>query len=314
MDLLKKFIFTIIKMKKLGLLIGVILLTSCIGEKEEDIKVTLNYNHEKSKQKEYPEANYRTGARPVLAAKHKIDVRSFQEQYIYDSTLLDNEMKGTVSVPIEVELEVRYENYSFDVPKIYYESGLSDPFIVGFNSPPTRTVTIPVSVNPDHPSQVVEEEIVDNVTIDNETTIETFIYSWSDNFTYNQVATQEQQNTYKAFWDNASNYEWDNISIGIPNNLTTCTNSTLINDFLKNKDNASFEVYGLFCNGMYWSIGKCGWGLEISAHDKITRDCACKKSTDNSYTIRPLIGNKNWGGVGKSCSAQSQTLKVVLTR
>ena len=162
-------------MKKLGLLIGVILLTSCIGEKEEDIKVTLNYNHEKSKQKEYPEANYRTGARPVLAAKHKIDVRSFQEQYIYDSTLLDNEMKGTVSVPIEVELEVRYENYSFDVPKIYYESGLSDPFIVGFNSPPTRTVTIPVTVNPNHPSQMVEEEVVDNVTIDNETTIETFI-------------------------------------------------------------------------------------------------------------------------------------------
>ena len=302
----------IIRMKKLGLLIGVILLTSCLGEKEEDIKVTLNYKH--AKQKEYPEANYRTGARPVLVAKHKIDVRSFQEQYIYDSTVLDSEMKGTVSVPIEVELEVRYENYSFDVPKIYYESGLSDPFIVGFNSPPTRTITIPVSVNPDHPSQVVEEEIVDNVTIDNETTIETFIYSWSDNFTYNQVATQEQQNTYKAFWDNASNYQWDNISIGSPNNLTTCSNSTLINDFLNNKDNQSFEVYGLFCNGMYWSIGKCGWGLEISAHERLTRDCACKKSTDNSYTIRPLIGNANWGGIGKSCSAESQTLKVVLRR
>ena len=33
-------------------------------------------------------------------------------------------------------------------------------------------------------------------------------------------------------------------------------------------------------------------------------DCACLKSTDNSYTIRPLIGNRNWGGVGKSCDAQ----------
>ena len=312
MDQLKKHLYMITKIARLGLLIGLLSITSCIGEKEEDIKVTLNYEH--AKQKEYPEANYRTGARPVLVAKHKIDVRSFQEKYIYDSTVLDDEMKGTVSVPIEVGLEVRYENYSFDVPKIYYESGLSDPFIVGFNSPPTRTVTIPVSINPNHPSQVVEEEVVDNVTIDNETTIETFIYSWSDNFTYNQVATQEQQNTYKSFWDNASNYEWDNISIGIPNNLTTCTNSTLINDFLNNKDNQSFEVYGLFCNGMYWSIGKCGWGLEISAHERLTRDCACKKSTDNSYTIRPLIGNANWGGIGKSCSAESQTLKVVLRR
>ena len=287
-------------------LIGIVY-QSCESNKEEDIKVTLNYQHKK--QKEYPEANYRRNVKPVLTAKHKIDVRDYQEQYIYDSTILDNDMKGTVSVPVEVELEVRYENYSFDVPKIYYESGLSDPFIVGFNSPPTRTVTIPVSVNPNHPSQMVEEEIVDNVT-----TVETNIYSWSDNFTYNKVATQEQQNTYKAFWDNASNYEWDNISIGIPNNLTTCTNSTLINDFLNNKDNQSFEVYGVFCDGMYWSIGKCGWGLEISAHERLTRVCACKKSTDNSYTIRPLIGNANWGGVSKSCSAESQTLKVVLKR
>ena len=287
-------------------LIGIVY-QSCESNKEEDIKVTLNYQHKK--QKEYPEANYRRNVKPVLTAKHKIDVRDYQEQYIYDSTVLDSNMKGTVSVPVEVKLEVRYENYSFDVPKIYYESGLSDPFIVGFNSPPTRTVTIPVSVNPNHPSQMVEEEIIDNVT-----TVETNIYSWSDNFTYNKVATQEQQNMYKSFWDNASNYEWDNISIGSPNNLTTCNNSTLINDFLKNKDNSSFEVYGLFCNGMYWSIGKCGWGLEISAHERLTRDCACKKSTDNSYTIRPLIGNANWGGTGKSCSAESQTLKVVLKR
>ena len=309
MDQLKKHLYMITKIARLGLLIGLLSITSCIGEKEEDIKVTLNYKHENKKQKEYPEANYRTGARPVLVAKHKIDVRSFQEKYIYDSTVLDDEMKGTISVPIEVGLEVRYENYSFDVPKIYYESGLSDPFIVGFNSPPTRTVTIPVSINPNHPSQVVEEEVVDNVTI-----VETNIYSWSDNFTYNKVVTQKQQNMYKVFWDNASNYEWDNISIGSPNNLTTCSNSTLINDFLDNKDNQSFEVYGVFCDGMYWSIGKCGWGLEISAHERLTRVCACKKSTDNSYTIRPLIGNANWGGVSKSCSAESQTLKVVLRR
>ena len=286
----------------LGLLIVLISSISCESQKEEDITVNLNYEHRK-------EAKHRTGSRPVLIAKHEINVRDYQEQYIYDSTVLDDELKGTVTVPVDIELEVRYENYSFDVPKIYYESGLSDPFIVGFHSPATRTVTIPVSINPNHPSQVVEEEVVDNVTI-----VETNIYSWSDNFTYNQVATQEQQNTYKSFWDNASNYEWDNISIGSPNNLTTCSNSTLINDFLDNKDNQSFEVYGVFCDGMYWSIGKCGWGLEISAHERLTRVCACKKSTDNSYTIRPLIGNANWGGVSKSCSAESQTLKVVLRR
>jgi len=27
-----------------------------------------------------------------------------------------------------------------------------------------------------------------------------------------------------------------------------------------------------------------------------------------------LIGNKNWGGVGKSCGAESQTLQVILQK
>jgi len=65
---------------------------------------------------------------------------------------------------------------------------------------------------------------------------------------------------------------------------------------------------------MYWTIGKCGWGLELSAFDKQRRDCACLNSTEIGYTIRPLIGNANWGGVGKSCNADSQTLQVILQR
>ena len=65
---------------------------------------------------------------------------------------------------------------------------------------------------------------------------------------------------------------------------------------------------------MYWTIGKCGWGLELSAFDRQRSDCACLKSTDVGYTIRPLIGNANWGGVGKSCNAESQTLKIILSK
>ena len=41
----------------------------------------------------------------------------------------------------------------------------------------------------------------------------TYILSWSDNFTYRQVLTIIQENTYKEFY-NSSNYTWDNISIG----------------------------------------------------------------------------------------------------
>ena len=293
----------------LGLLIAVTSLISCEGQKEEDIKVTLNYEH--PRQEEYPEANFRTGARPVLVQKHHIDLTDFIQKHLYDETDLDENMTGTVMAPVNVQLEVKYKNYTFEEPQIHYESGISDPFVVTHNSPPTTTVTVPVSVNPNHPSQVVD---TDNETEEIVETTVTTILSWSDNFTKGQVPNLIQEQTYKDFWDNASSQTWDNISIGNPDNMTTCTNSIFINDFLRNKDNASFEVYGLYCDGMYWTIGKCGWGLELSAFDRQRRDCACLKSTDIGYTIRPLIGNKNWGGVGKSCDANSQTLQVILQK
>ena len=293
----------------LGLLIVATSLISCEGQKEEDVKVTLNYEH--PRQKEYPEANFRTGTRPVMVQKHHIDLTDFIQKHIYDETELDKNMTGTVMAPVDVKLEVQYKNYSFDEPQIHYESGISDPFVVTHNSPPTTTVTVPVSVNPDHPSQVVD---TDNETEEIVETTVTTILSWSDNFTRGQVPNLIQEQTYKDFWDNASSQTWDNISIGNPDNMTTCTNSIFINDFLRNKDNASFEVYGLYCDGMYWTIGKCGWGLELSAFDKQRRDCACLNSTEIGYTIRPLIGNRNWGGVGKSCGAESQTLQVILQK
>lgn len=292
----------------LGLLIAATSLISCESQKEEDIKVTLNYEH--PRQKEYPEANFRTGARPVVVQKHHIDLTDFIQKHIYDETELDENMTGTVMAPVNIQLEVQYKNYTFEEPQIHYESGISDPFVVTHNSPPTTTVTVPVSVNPDHPSQVVDtdnetEEIVEETTT---------ILTWSDNFTIGQSATQEQEQSYKDFWTLASENQWDNISIGSPDDMVSCSNSTFINDFLRNKDNASFEVYGLYCDGMYWTIGKCGWGLELSAFDRQRRDCACLKSTDIGYTIRPLIGNTNWGGVGKSCNADSQTLQVILQK
>jgi len=286
----------------LGLLIVATSLISCESQKEEDVKVSLTYSHEQSRQKSIRS--------PIVISKHTIDVADYDYKNIYDSTELDKTMTGTVMVPVDVNLEVQYKNYTLEEPQIHYESGFSDPFVVTHNSPATTTVTIPVSVNANHPSQMVEEEVVDNETI----FVETQILSWSDNFTKGQVPNLIQEQTYKDFWDNASSQTWDNISIGNPDNMTTCTNSTFINDFLRNKDNASFEVYGLYCDGMYWTIGKCGWGLELSAFDRQRRDCACLKSTDIGYTIRPLIGNKNWGGVGKSCDADSQTLQVILQK
>ena len=159
----------------LGLLIVAISLISCESQKEEDVKVSLTYSHEQSRQKSIRS--------PIVISKHTIDVADYDYKNIYDSTELDQSMTGTVMVPVDVNLEVQYKNYTLEEPKIHYESGFSDPFVVTHSSPSTATVTIPVSVNADHPSQVVEEEVVDNETI----LIETQILSWSDNFTSKSI-------------------------------------------------------------------------------------------------------------------------------
>ena len=106
----------------LGLLIVAISLISCESQKEEDVKVSLTYSHEQSRQKSIRS--------PIVISKHTIDVADYDYKNIYDSTELDQSMTGTVMVPVDVNLEVQYKNYTLEEPKIHYESGFSDPFVV----------------------------------------------------------------------------------------------------------------------------------------------------------------------------------------
>ena len=99
----------------LGSLIVLISLISCESDKQEDFKISLNYEH--PKQQEYPEANFRS-TKPVLPYKHHINVKDFIQKNLYDETTLDSDLKGTVEVPVDVELEVEYKNYSMEAPEV----------------------------------------------------------------------------------------------------------------------------------------------------------------------------------------------------
>jgi hypothetical protein len=60
------------------------------------------------------------------------------------------------------------------------------------------------------------------------------------------------------------------------------------------------------CDGRAWATGDCGDGMEINADDGV---CRCEEPR---WTVRPCIGNNNWGGVNtQSCGAPAQTLEVV---
>jgi hypothetical protein len=54
-------------------------------------------------------------------------------------------------------------------------------------------------------------------------------------------------------------------------------------------------------------VGGCGSDPELTATGAI---CTC----NTGYTVRPCIGNLNWGGAtGNTCSGGSQTLIVTFT-
>jgi N-acetylneuraminic acid mutarotase len=58
------------------------------------------------------------------------------------------------------------------------------------------------------------------------------------------------------------------------------------------------------CDGQTWTVSPaCGSGVELT----VGGSCSCS----NAATVRPCIGNDNWGGIGSTtCSANAQTLSV----
>ena len=61
------------------------------------------------------------------------------------------------------------------------------------------------------------------------------------------------------------------------------------------------------CNGQTWQVGGCGGG-EITVGSSGVFNC------DGLVSVRPCIGNTNWGGSGQlTCSGISQKLSIDIT-
>lgn len=58
-------------------------------------------------------------------------------------------------------------------------------------------------------------------------------------------------------------------------------------------------------NDFVWEVDNCGSGFELTASGSA---CAC----NTGYTVRPRIGNCNWGGINSiTWNAATQTLIVM---
>lgn len=283
-----------------------VLLFGCdTNEKQQSI--SLDYSHAT-----------RYSSREV-AVRHNIKV----EPNIAD-TDLDSNMTARITVPIDVQMTVDYKNYTTTYPNIYYEYGSSDPFTVTAHSPDSVTISISTAINSNYPIQETETidnettECTENCTVDNETIVYSDNATWNDNFTRGIVTTQTQKANWRDFWDNLSvSDNWSYISVGHIDNVTHfCDNSSVVSRIITQIQTDNITNWNTSCNEQNWITGGCGAGLsiELSVKQLGTGDCACNRTNDNTTTIRPAITNRNWGGVGVTCGASSQSLEVILKK
>ena len=283
-----------------------VLLFGCdTNEKQQSI--SLDYSHPT-----------RYSSREV-AVRHNIKV----EPNIAD-TDLDSNMTARITVPIDVQMTVDYKNYTTTYPNIYYEYGSSDPFTVTAHSPDSITISISTAINSNYPIQETETidnettECTENCTVDNETIVYTDNATWSDNFTQGVTSTQTQRANWRDFWDNLSvSDNWSYISVGHIDNVTHfCDNGSVVSRIITQIQTDNITNWNTSCNEQNWITGGCGAGLsiELSVKQLGTGDCACNRTNDNTTTIRPAITNRNWGGVGVTCGASSQSLEVILKK
>lgn len=283
-----------------------VLLFGCdTNEKQQSI--SLDYSHPT-----------RYSSREV-AVRHNIKV----EPNIAD-TDLDSNMTARITVPIDVQMTVDYKNYTTTYPNIYYEYGSSDPFTVTAHSPNSITISISTAINSNYPIEETETidnettECTENCTVDNETIVYSDNATWNDNFTRGVVTTQTQKANWRDFWDNLSvSDNWSYISVGHIDNVTHfCDNSSVVSRIITQIQTDNITNWNTSCNEQNWITGGCGAGLsiELSVKQSGTGDCACNRTNDNTTTIRPAITNRNWGGVGITCGASSQSLEVILKK
>ena len=283
-----------------------VLLFGCdTNEKQQSI--SLDYSHPT-----------RSSSREV-AVRHNIKV----EPNIAD-TDLDSNMTARITVPIDVQMTVDYKNYTTTYPNIYYEYGSSDPFTVTAHSPNSITISISTAINSNYPIEETETidnettECTENCTVDNETIVYSDNATWNDNFTRGIVTTQTQKANWRDFWDNLSvSDNWSYISVGHIDNVTHfCDNSSVVSRIITQIQTDNITNWNTSCNDQNWITGGCGAGLsiELSVKQSGTGDCACNRNNDNTTTIRPAITNRNWGGVGVTCGASSQSLEVILKK
>jgi len=110
-------------------------------------------------------------------------------------------------------------------------------------------------------------------------------------------------------------YKFTSVTIRGSNDVIgrTCTDTVMVMQMAGSLNNSVTGTW-VGCDGNTWAVGMgCGGGCGAPAAQivEFTASGATCSCTNPGYTIRPAIGNDNWGGInGLTCAAPTQTLIV----
>ena len=134
--------------------------------------------------------------------------------------------------------------------------------------------------------------------------------TYSQAFTQNTSPSTTAANAWGTFRTSLTgNYSQITISSSLGPSITV-TDATKVNNLavtLKNWTSSSVQFSETIGSNVV-TIGNCGNGPELTIGPAIS---TCNCLNNPSYiTVRPQIGNSNWGGSSTTCGAASQTLTV----
>jgi len=94
-----------------------------------------------------------------------------------------------------------------------------------------------------------------------------------------------------------------NIQIRAGGKTRKCKNKKVANQIIKAFKKGQRKSFT--CDGQKWNVGSCGGPQEINVG--CSGICGCGKKC---VTVRPCIGNNNWGGYSNTCGSSTTWLKV----
>ena len=124
--------------------------------------------------------------------------------------------------------------------------------------------------------------------------------SWSASMASGiSYSSSTQCTTYNAFRQSLAG---SSLSVTAGGETRTCSSATAIVAAFSSGSSGSWD-----CDGHTWRVGNCAVS---GTESEICVDCAGICNCNSGLSIRPCIGNNNWGGYSTTCAAGATTLSI----